>query len=258
VNSARLMYLFSFMFGLAFGSFLNVCIHRIPLKKSIITPPSSCPKCGESIKFYDNIPVISYIILLGRCRQCRYPIPWRYPAVEIMTGLLCLSLFIKYGLTYQYILFFLFFSALVTISFIDIQYQIIPDVISLPGIVAGWTASFVLPESSWMDSLFGIMAGGGVLFGVASVYERLTGKTGMGGGDIKLLAMIGAWLGWRSIFPVIMISSSVGAVIGSVALMISGKGLRVRIPFGPFLSLGAIVYLFWGNDLVQWYFALFE
>jgi len=258
VNSARLIYLFSFMFGLAFGSFLNVCIYRIPLKKSIITPPSSCPKCGESIKFYDNIPVISYIILLGRCRQCSYPISWRYPAVEIMTGLLSLSLFIKYGLTYQYILFFLFFSALVTISFIDIQYQIIPDVISLPGIVAGWTASFVLPYLSWMDSLFGIMAGGGVLFGVAAVYERLTGKTGMGGGDIKLLAMIWAWLGWRSIFPVIMVSSSIGAVIGSVALVIAGKGLRVRIPFGPFLSLGAIVYLFWGNDLVQWYFALFE
>jgi leader peptidase (prepilin peptidase)/N-methyltransferase len=252
------MCIFSFLFGLAFGSFVNVCIHRIPLKRSIITPPSSCPECGENIKFYDNIPIISYIILFGRCRYCGHSISWRYPVVETMTGLFSLGLFIKYGLNYQYILLFLFLAALVTISFIDIQHKIIPDVISLPGIVVGWTASFVLPYPSWMDSLIGIIAGGGILFLVSTTYERLTGRAGMGGGDIKLLAMIGAWMGWRSLFPVIMISSFTGAVIGSVALMIAGKGLRFRIPFGPFLSLGATVYLFLGDELVQWYFTLFE
>jgi leader peptidase (prepilin peptidase)/N-methyltransferase len=184
-------------------------------------------------------------------------IPWHYPAVEALTGLLSLSLFIRYGLSYQYFLFLLFIAALVTIAFIDLHHRIIPDVLSLPGILVGWATSFILGHVSWLDSLIGIIGGGGSLFLVAFVYVSLTGKEGMGGGDIKLLAMIGAWLGWRPLPLVVLISSLTGAVIGVAFLLLAGKGLRAKIPFGPFLSLGALVYFFFGPELSHWYFGLF-
>ena len=249
-----LMVVYSVLFGLALGSFMNVCIYRIPLKKSIISPPSSCPHCGERIRFYDNIPLISYLLLLGKCRHCRHLLAWHYPAVEALTGLLSLILFIRYGLSYQYLFFLLFTASLVTISFIDLHHKIIPDVLSLPGIVAGWSTSFFLGNISWLDSLLGIIAGGGSLFLVGFFYKQLTGREGMGGGDIKLLAMIGAWMGWRSLPLIVLISSLTGAIIGSAFLLLAGKGFRFRIPFGPFLSLGALLYFFFGPELTSWYF----
>jgi len=176
------MVLFSFLLGLSFGSFMNVCIYRIPLKKSIISPPSTCPHCGERIKFYDNIPLLSYLFLAGRCRRCNNPVSWRYPIVEGLTGLLSLALFIRYGFSYQYILAFLFAATLVTISFIDLDHKIIPDILSLPGIVAGWGVSFLPGNVFWLDSLIGTVAGGGALFLVAFAYEHITGREGMGGG----------------------------------------------------------------------------
>ena len=248
---------FALLLGLALGSFINVCVYRIPLKKSIVSPPSSCPQCGKEIRFYDNIPIISYIILLGKCRNCGHHISWQYPAVELLTGVLSMGLFIKYGFTFQYFLYFLFSASLLTVSFIDIRHQIIPDVISLSGIILGLLASFIPGNLNWLESLAGIIAGGGFLYLVAVIYERLTGKMGMGGGDIKLLAMIGAWLGWRSIFPVIMLSSLAGSIIGSAMIFLAGKGLKLRIPFGPFLSIAAIVYLFSGQELLSWYLELF-
>ena len=251
------MVLFSFLLGLSFGSFMNVCIYRIPLKKSIISPPSTCPHCGERIKFYDNIPLLSYLLLSGRCRRCNHPVSWRYPIVEGLTGLLSLALFIRYGFSYQYILAFLFAATLVTISFIDLDHKIIPDILSLPGIVAGLGVSFLPGSPFWLDSLIGAVAGGGTLFLVAFIYERITGREGMGGGDIKLLAMIGAWMGWRSLPLIVLISSLTGAVIGSIFILFAGKGYRVRIPFGPFLSLGALFYLFFGSEFAKWYFSLF-
>jgi len=251
------MALYSVLLGLALGSFINVCIYRIPLKKSIVNPPSNCPHCGIRIKFYDNIPVISYILLLGKCRNCGHPISWRYPAVEAISGMLSLALFTRYGFGFQYLLFLLFILSLITISFIDLYHQIIPDILSLPGILLGWTTSLVIDNISWWDSLIGIIAGGASLFIVGFIFERITGKEGMGGGDVKLLAMIGAWMGWRSLLPVIMISSLIGASIGSACLLWAGKGLRVKIPFGPFLSLGALLYFFFGSQLEYWYFSLF-
>ena len=248
-----LMAVYSFLVGLALGSFMNVVIYRMPLKKSIIRPASSCPNCSKKIKFYDNIPLLSYLLLLGKCRYCHHPISWRYPAVEVLTGLLSLALFIRYGLSYQYIFYLLFTATLVTISFIDLQHQIIPNVLSLPGVVVGLATTFILDNISWLDSLIGIICGGGVLFLVAVVYERLTGRQGMRGGDVKLLAMIGAWMGWRSLALVLLISSLTGAVIGFVFLLTTGKGYRVRIPFGPFLSLGALLYFFFGPQLMSWY-----
>ena len=257
MDSGSFMVLYSILIGLALGSFMNVCIYRIPHRQSIINPPSTCPNCGKKIKFYDNIPLVSYFLLMGRCRHCRHVIPWHYPAVEALTGLLSFSLFIRYGLSYQYFLFLLFIAALVTIAFIDLHHRIIPDVLSLPGIIVGWATSFILGHISWLDSLIGIIGGGGSLFLVAFVYVSLTGKEGMGGGDIKLLAMIGAWMGWRPLPLVVLISSLTGAVIGVAFLLLAGKGLRAKIPFGPFLSLGALLYFFFGPELTHWYFGLF-
>jgi len=256
MDMGSLIIVYAALFGLALGSFMNVCIYRIPLKKSVVTPPSSCPNCGQRIRFYDNIPLVSYLFLLGKCRYCRSPLAWHYPVVEALTGLLSVALFIRYGLSYQYFLYLLFTAALVTISFIDLKHQIIPDVLSLSGIAVGWAVSFVPGTVSWLDSLIGIIAGGGSLFLVAVIYERITGKEGMGGGDIKLLAMIGAWMGWRYLHLIVFVSSLVGAVIGVSFLLMAGKGFRARIPFGPFLSFGAIFCLFFGPEVMNWYVRL--
>lgn len=250
--------LFSFLFGLTLGSFLNVCIHRLPLGQSIIHPPSACPRCGERIRFHDNIPVFSYILLLGRCRACRSPISIRYPIVELITGLLSLALFMRYGLTPYYFSFFTFASLLVIITFVDLEHQIIPDIISLPGILFGILLSFLLKHVEWMDSLIGVVGGGGFLYLVAAVFERLSRREGMGGGDVKLLAMIGAWLGWKPLPFIILISSLAGVLLGGLSLLLSGKGLRVKIPFGPFLAMGTLIYFFYGREIMVSYYRLFH
>lgn len=245
---------FSLLFGLILGSFLNVCIYRLPRHESIIHPPSTCPQCGKRIKFYDNIPLASYIVLLGKCRSCRSPISLRYPVVELIAGSLSTALFLKFGLSAAYPAFMLFSMSLVVISFIDLDHQIIPDVLSIPGILVGLGLSFpAWTEISWLESLIGIVGGGGFLFLVAVIFERLTGKEGMGFGDVKLLAMIGAWMGWRSLPFVILLASLAGILIGGGALLFSGRGYRSRIPFGPFLALGALLYLFFGKELIMWY-----
>lgn len=248
--------IFTAIFGLILGSFINVCIHRIPLKKSIVFPPSSCPKCGERIRFYDNIPVLSYIILRGRCRKCNEGISVQYPIVEAISGLLSVALFLRYGFNLHYFMFLLFSLSLVVISFIDIQHKIIPDIISLPGIPLGFIISIILGQITWYDSLIGILVGGGCLYLVAFIFERLTGKVGMGGGDIKLLAMIGGWLGFKALPFIILISSLSGTIVGSISILLSNKGFRTRIPFGPFLAFGALVYLFFGKEIVSWYISL--
>ncbi len=172
---------FSFLIGASIGSFLNVCIARIPEKKSIVSPPSNCPKCGHGIKFYDNIPVLSYLILLGRCRHCKTSISMRYPLVELLTAILSVLLMMRFGPSISYLVYFCLVSALITITFIDLDHRIIPDIISLPAIPIGFLASFVLVQISWLDSLIGILAGGGSLMLVAIIYEKLTGHEGMGG-----------------------------------------------------------------------------
>lgn len=256
MNFGSTMLFCSALLGLILGSFINVCIYRIPMKKSIVSPPSSCPCCGERIRFYDNIPLVSYLLLFGKCRHCQRHIPWSYPTVEALTSLLSMALFIKYGLSFQYFLFLLFAASLVTVSFIDLNHQIIPDILSLPGIVIGLATSFFINHISLLDSLIGIIAGGGVLYLIAISFKYLTGKDGMGGGDVKLLAMIGAWIGWRALPFIVLISSLAGAIIGSAFLLLAGKGLRVRIPFGPFLALGTLLYIFFGCVITGWYLDL--
>jgi len=246
----------SILLGLCLGSFLNVCIYRLPEGKSIVSPPSHCPSCGTRLHFYDNIPVISYLILGGKCRHCSCRISWRYPAIETLAASISFLLFIRYGLTYQYLLLLVFLLALVVVSFIDLEHQIIPDSISIPGTIAGLAASFLLPHNSIIDSLIGAAAGGLGLFAVAYLYHAATGRAGMGGGDIKLLAMIGAWMGWKALPMIVFLSSLSGALIGVLYLSFSRKGMRARIPFGPFLSLGTIIYLFFGKNIERFYVSL--
>ena len=248
---------FASLFGLAVGSFLNVCIHRIPLRRSIVFPPSSCPHCKERIRFYDNLPVISYLLLLGRCRHCRQPISPQYPLVEASTGVFSLALFLKVGASLEYVFFLAFGAALIAITFIDLRHKIIPDTLSLPGIAVGFAFS-LLPSSplSWTDSLIGIVLGGGFLLLVGIAFEKITGREGMGMGDVKMLAMIGAWMGWKSLLFIVLLASLAGSVIGGAMLLLSRRGARARIPFGPFLALGTLLYFFFGGELTRWYFGL--
>jgi leader peptidase (prepilin peptidase)/N-methyltransferase len=242
--------------GMCVGSFLNVCIHRLPAGLSIVRPPSACPKCGTSIRWHDNIPVVSYLLLRGRCRGCQVPISIRYPIVELLTGLFAMITWLQFGPIPATLIYFLFIAALLIITFIDIDHRIIPDIISLPGIGVGFAASFLLPGLDWISSLIGIVAGGGLLLSIAWGYHLLTGKDGMGGGDIKLLAMIGAFLGWKGVLFTVMAASFIGTAVGIVMMVRARKGMKMALPFGPFLAIGAILYLFFGPQIIRWYFGL--
>jgi leader peptidase (prepilin peptidase) / N-methyltransferase len=249
-------YIFAFIFGAVVGSFLNVCICRLPKEASVVFPPSHCPACDYRIPWYDNVPIISYLVLRGRCRSCKAQISLQYPLVELVNALLTLFLFLRFGPTLPFVVLFLFCSAMVVVTFIDLEHQIIPDVISLPGIVVGFVFSFFIPQLGWLNSLIGILAGGGSLWLVASGYELLTKKEGMGGGDIKLLAMMGAFFGWKAIPFIIFVSSLVGSVIGVTVMLMQKKDAKLAIPFGPFLALGAVIYIFFGRQLIHWYLNL--
>ncbi|MBI9092182.1 MAG: prepilin peptidase [Desulfobacterium sp.] len=246
-----------FFTGACIGSFLNVCIYRIPLHRSIIYPGSACPNCKKSLPFYLNIPIISYLLLRGACRFCRTPISLRYPMVEALTGLLALALTVKFGLTAATLFWFTFTATLVVISFIDIDFQIIPDTISLPGIVVFATAAWFVPGMRFTDTLIGILAGGGTLYLVALFYYILRKEEGMGGGDIKLLAMIGGAVGWQGVFFTLFVGSLLGTVGGIVIMVLTRLvDIKLRIPFGPFLSAAAVLYVFFGNTLIHWYLAM--
>lgn len=243
-----------FIFGLCVGSFMNVCIYRLPLSKSIADPPRSmCPSCNNLIKFYDNIPVFSYLWLKGRCRYCNAPISFRYLVVEVLSGLAALSVLLRFGPTLEGFVYFVFISSLLVITFIDIDHRIIPNIITLPGIPIGVVASFALPEVTVLNSVLGLLLGGGSLWTVAWIYHRITGKDGMGGGDIKLLAMIGTIVGWQGVVFTIFVASAVGTVVGMTVMLVKGKTMKLAVPFGPFLSIGAITYIFFGQRVIFWY-----
>jgi len=249
--------IYIFMFGMCIGSFMNVCIYRLPMSKSIADPPRSvCPSCGSMIRYYDNIPVFSYLRLKGRCRHCRERISFRYPLVEALAGLVAVSVFLTFGLTFKCLIYFIFIASLMVITFIDIDHKIIPNVITIPGIPIGLLASLALPEVTIIDSLLGLLAGGGSLWAVAWGYNLLTGKEGMGGGDIKLLAMIGTIVGWKGVFFTIFVSSAVGTLVGMTVMLAKGKNMKFAVPFGPFLAIGAITYIFFGQRIIYWYFSI--
>lgn len=243
---------FVFVFGAVVGSFLNVVILRLPSEEeSIVFPPSRCPECGKKLKWYDNIPIVSFILLMARCRYCKQPISWQYPTVELAMGLLSLALFHKFFISVSFLGYFVLCAALLVIIFIDVYHQIIPDVISIPGIVLGFGFSFFTDFITWKDSGIGLLAGGGTLYAVATGYYLLTKREGMGGGDIKLLGMLGAFLGWQSLPFVILCSSLTGTVVGIGAMVKQGKGGKSVIPFGPFLALAGMTYLFFKEEI--WY-----
>ncbi len=248
-----IVYTFIFIFGICIGSFLNVCIYRIPNSKSIFFPGSLCPKCGTSIRFYDNIPVISFLILMGKCRSCGTRIPIRYPMVELISGGFAISLLLKYGLSVEWISSYTFTAALLVITFIDLDHKIIPDIITLPGIFIFLLVPFISSHITWTDSIIGTLLGGGSLLLVAMGYQLITKKEGMGGGDIKLLAMVGAFVGWKGVFFTIFLASIAGTLIGLILMLRSDKGLKLAIPFGPFLSIGAITYIHFGKSIIDWY-----
>ncbi len=246
----------SVIFGGLIGSFLNVCICRLPKEESIVWPGSHCPHCQKPIRFYDNIPLFSYLLLKGKCRNCKKAISVQYPLVEGITILSSVFLLIKFGLSVSFLFYFAFVAALTVITVIDLYHQIIPDVISLPGIGVGLLASLLIPEMTFWNSVTGILVGGGSLFLVATLYQWLFKREGMGGGDVKLLAMIGAFLGWKAVILTILLSSLFGSISGIIIMLLKGKDFKYAIPFGPFLSLGAVISLFYGENLIRWYLCL--
>jgi leader peptidase (prepilin peptidase)/N-methyltransferase len=254
--------LLAFVFGAVVGSFLNVCIVRIPKHASLISPPSHCPQCKTPIRFHDNVPLISYLFLLGRCRFCNERISPRYFIVELITGVFAAALFREFGLSFSFFTSFVFVAALLVISFIDLAERIVPDVISLPGIVAGlacsvlnWSFSLdshsIIPSPT--SSALGVLIGGGLLLSVAWAYQSLTGVEGMGGGDVKLLAMIGAFLGWPAVPIALFFASLSGSAIGLALMLKTRSDGKYAIPFAPFLCTGAIFHLFFGQTLISFY-----
>ena len=243
--------------GLLIGSFLNVVIARVPEGRSLWYPGSACPGCGSAIAWYDNVPLVSFAALRGRCRACGMSIPWRYPLVEAVTGALFGAAALAFGPTLHAVVAAALLALLVAITMIDLERQIIPDVITLPGILAGFLANLATGRVSWLESLLGIVVGGGVFLTIAVVGSWMAGQDAMGGGDIKLAAMLGAFLGWK----VLLLSLFVSAVGGGIlAAALMGSGLRGRkdpLPFGPFLAAGGAAGLFWGERMVRWYLNAF-
>jgi len=255
-----------FVFGAVVGSFLNVCILRIPKSESVVYPGSHCPNCKAPIAFYDNLPLISFLLLRGRCRSCGEGISSRYFIVELLMAFLSAALYSEFGMGLAFLVGFVLIAALMVISFIDLAVRIVPDVISLPGIIIGLLFSIVgyylvndpfgvVPTP--FSALIGALVGGGFLLVLAWAYEAFTGAEGMGGGDIKLLAMIGAFLGWPSIPLTLFLSSLGGSVVGLTMMLAKGVGRRFALPFAPFLCLGALIHLFFGRQIIEFYFSPF-
>lgn len=243
-------------FGLAVGSFLNVCIHRIPRGESIAWPGSRCPSCGAAIRWFDNIPVLSYVALGGRCRRCRAPIAVKYPLVELAAMLLFLAHAWVIGWQPLLVVRLAFSGALIVLFVIDLEHQMLPNRITLPGIAIGFAASLWL-WPGWRDSLLGILLGAGILWGIAEAYFRVRREEGLGMGDVKMLAMIGAFLGWQQVLVTLVLSSVAGSLVG-VALIVAGRGtMKYALPFGTFLALAAAAASLVGPEIVAWYVSLY-
>jgi leader peptidase (prepilin peptidase)/N-methyltransferase len=243
--------------GLCIGSFLNVVIARVPAGRSIAHPPSACPHCGTAIAWYDNLPVLSYLVLRARCRSCRDRISWRYPVVEIMGAVLFALAYLRFGPSFRLAAALVLVSTLIAIMGIDLDHQIIPDVLSLPGVALGFIASFGPGAIGWKESALGVLVGGGVFVVIIVASSLVLGQPGMGVGDVKLGAMLGAFLGWQLAVLSILLSVLVGGPLAAGLMATGRKGRKDPIPFGPFLALGGVVSLFWGDVLLAWYFGQF-
>lgn len=255
---------FAFTFGAIVGSFLNVVIHRYPREESIVFPASHCPHCNASIRWFDNIPVVSYLILRGHCRACRGPISIRYPLVELANGLFYLAIFLHTGATLGFLLLAAIVSMTICLIYIDAEIQILPDVIDIPGTVIGILVGAIgcgvlypdlMLASSFSDSVIGAAVGAGAIVVIIAAYWLVRRVEGMGWGDVKMMAMIGAVVGWEGLIGVMLLASICGAMIGLPAAMRSGRGMQLALPFGVFLGLGTLAVIFFGHTLTEWYLA---
>lgn len=242
--------------GLAIGSFLNVVIYRLPRGESVVSPRSRCPACGHALGGMDNIPVFSYLVLAGRCRQCRVRISPRYPIVEMATAALFVMHYFVFGWTPLLAVRLLFAASLVALFAIDLEHHLLPDKITLPGIGVGLLASLFLPPGI-RDALIGILAGGGVLWLIGEAYYRYAGEEGMGGGDVKMLAMIGAFLGWQLVIVTLVFSSIAGSLTGILLIVTRRGGMKYALPYGTFLAIAALVASLAGARIVEWYVGMY-
>ena len=247
-----------FLFGALVGSFLNVCIYRLPREESIAWPASHCPTCLRAIAPYDNIPVISYVVLGGRCRACRAAISLRYPVVELANALGWVAIVAYFGWTPVSAAYAALFSSLLVITGTDLSHTIIPDSVTLPGIGVGLICAATILPVGFVNGVLGVLIGGGLLWSLAVVSPYLFGKEGMGGGDIKLLAMVGAFLGWRAALLTIMIGALTGSIVGVSLIVFKILRRDEYIPFGPFLALGALVALFFHQTVLDWYWGFLD
>ena len=249
----------SLLLGLVVGSFANVCIHRLPRGESIVSPPSRCPTCGTLIRARDNVPVVSWLLLRGRCRACRAPISWRYPAVEAANGLLWLALAAVFGPRPRTCVSMALVTALLVLGLIDLGHQILPDAITLPGTAAGLAASLLpgapaKPLSALAAAAFGWLA----FAAVAKAYERVRGIEGLGQGDWKMAAMLGAFLGWPGMLLTVLLASVLGTLVGLAAIALRGRDMRYALPLGTFLGAAGIAVVFFGDAILAWYRGLFH
>jgi leader peptidase (prepilin peptidase)/N-methyltransferase len=244
------------IFGTVVGSFLNVCIHRLPLRKSLMWPGSHCPQCESPVKPYDNIPILGYLWLRGRCRSCKAPISIQYPIIEIVTGVVFLGAYLLFDSPLILIQRLLFACAMIVLFVIDLEHRILPDVITLPGIVLGFVFSLFLPPG-WRDSLIGLVLGGGSLWLIGELYFRVRHEEGMGFGDVKMLAMIGAFVGWKLMLLTLVLSSFLGSIIGVAMIAFDRGDMKYALPFGTFLALGAVVAATVGDRIITWYTAFY-
>ena len=245
------------LMGLCIGSFLNVVIYRLPLGQSLVSPPSRCRKCGYSLQWYDNIPVLSWVFLRGRCRKCGVSVSVQYPIVELITALLFLLVVWMTPPGPLLASRLLLVCILIVLFGIDLEHQILPNVITLPGIVIGLIFSFIAPPG-WRDALIGILLGGGILYAIAGAYYLWRREEGLGMGDVKMLAMIGAFLGWKAVLVTLVLSSISGALVGVALIAAQRGGMKVALPFGTFLALGALAAMLVGEPLVTWYAGFYD
>jgi leader peptidase (prepilin peptidase)/N-methyltransferase len=244
--------IFAALFGSVAGSFLNVVVHRLPRGGSVVWPGSNCPRCQHPLAWYDNIPIVSYLVLGGRCRYCRTPIAVRYPIIEALTAVMFAGAWWYYGPGVLLVSRLLFGCALIALFAIDLEHQLLPNVITLPGIIVGFAFSF-FTEPGWLSSLIGIAVGGGALWAMYEAWWLLRKEEGLGFGDVKMLAMIGAFLGWKLTLVTLMMGSFAGSILGGV-LMVAGRGtMKTALPFGTFLALGAVLAATAGPSILDWY-----
>lgn len=245
-----------FLFGAVFGSFANVIIYRLPAGESILGR-SRCSQCRKTVPWFHNIPIFSYFILKGKCSSCGEKFSLQYPLVEFLMACFFAAVVYQYGLSWTALEYLILVFGLVTAAFIDLEHMILPDEITLGGLVVGLIGAALNPERSFYEALFGVLFGGGILWLVAYVYFVFTGREGLGGGDIKLLGWLGALLGWKAIPFIILSSSVLGSVVGLLASRKNNDGLKTMIPFGPFLALGALLYILGLKSVGLWYVQLF-